>query len=158
MGLLRVTIQQSWWPNEMLYSAHWPVYRKPCANACSFRSSAVSQRAKSPTCSICRKRLFDSVSFARVNNFNSCMHLKAASGLLIAKHLLLLQVRFRGRLASTSTPRSVLRTRQRMTNCTARYSTRIPRFCGGIMQKDSLESLLLRHYGDTVQAPPGLEE
>jgi len=26
------------------------------------------------------------------------------------------------------------------------------------MQKDSLESLLLRHYGDTAQAPTGLEE
>src|SRR5438270_9988425 len=45
-----------------------------------------------------------------------------------------------------------------MTNCTARYSMHTPRFCGGIMQKDSLESLLLRHYGDTAQAPGGLEE
>ena len=26
------------------------------------------------------------------------------------------------------------------------------------MQKDSLESLLLRHYGNTAQAPTGLEE
>jgi len=26
------------------------------------------------------------------------------------------------------------------------------------MRKDSLESLLLRHYGDTAQAPTGLEE
>jgi hypothetical protein len=26
------------------------------------------------------------------------------------------------------------------------------------MQKDPLEILLLRHYGDTAQAPPGLEE
>jgi len=26
------------------------------------------------------------------------------------------------------------------------------------MQKDSLESLLLRHYSDTAQVPPGLEE
>src|SRR2546421_12602204 len=99
MGLLRVTIQQSWWPNEMLYSAHWPVYRKPCANAGSFRSSAVSQRAKSPTCSICRKRLFASVSFAHVNNFNSSMHLKEEGGLLTAKHLLLLPVCSPGRLA-----------------------------------------------------------
>src|ERR1700730_8709807 len=33
-----------------------------------------------------------------------------------------------------------------------------PRHCGGTMQNDSIETLLLRHYGSMAQAPVQLEE
>src|SRR5205823_323805 len=140
MEPVRAATRQKWWPNEMLYNVHWPIYRKRCACACSFRSSAISQPARLPTCSICKRWLFASVLCAHANNFNSCMHLKAGSRLVTVKLLLLLQVC--GTLTSVKTQRSVLRTGQLMMNCTARSTTHIPRFCGGIMRKDSLEGLL----------------
>src|SRR5713226_525666 len=40
----------------------------------------------------------------------------------------------------------------------AHYSIHFPRFCGGVMPKDSIETLLLRHYGNTAHIPAGLEE
>src|SRR5258708_37785374 len=39
-----------------------------------------------------------------------------------------------------------------------RNSTHGPRFRGGTMRKDSLETLLLRHYGNAAPTPPGLQE
>src|SRR2546421_11986804 len=84
------------------------------------------------------------------------MHWKMVNKLPTMVCLPQLPISSSGRPASMKTTRDVSRAGERFRKKTC--SMHLPHFLGEVMESNSIETLLLRHYGNAASVPAGLEE
>src|SRR6266567_7616168 len=150
MARLRVLTWKPLWPSRTPFKGQWRVSRRPCGFVFCSRWSLISQQRRLLKCSTLRRQRFASAWHGHASNSSNFTRLRAVKRSLTTQRPLVTWMPHKSILKSIRTIWSGLRATQGRIFLS-------PRHCGGTMQNDSIETLLLRHYGSTAQAPAHLE-